>query len=147
MTKPLPKALAAILVAVLLLCSVTVAGTLFHQAAMTEQISQLQANLDAVQGRLRKQQAEYAEYIALLPQIELELAAIQPQADEAYAREQALRQQRKDLRAENAALAAELEPLLALTDAASAEASAAAQAVTALQDALNALEEIGHFFQ
>lgn len=147
MTKPLPKALAAILVAVLLLCSVTVAGTIFHQAAMTAQISQLQANLDAVQGRLRKQQAEYAEYLAALPQVELELAAIQPQADEAYAREQALRQQRKDLRAENAALAAELEPLLALAEDASAEAAAAAQAVTALQDALNALEEIGHFFQ
>lgn len=147
MTKPLPKALAAILVAVLLLCSVTVAGTIFHQAAMTAQISQLQANLDAVQGRLRKQQAEYAEYLAALPQVELELAAIQPQADEAYAREQALRQQRKELRAENAALATELEPLLALAEDASAEAAAAAQAVTALQDALDALEEIGRFFQ
>lgn len=147
MTKPLPKALAAILVAVLLLCSVTVAGTIFHQAAMTAQISQLQANLEAVQGRLRKQQAEYAEYLAALPQVELELAAIQPQADEAYAHEQALRQQRKELRAENAALAAELEPLLAQAQDASAEATAAAQAVTALQDALDALEEIGRFFQ
>ena len=147
MTKPLPKALTALLVVILLLCSVTVAGAIFHQAAVTEQISQLQANLDAVQGRLRKQQAEYAEYIAALPEVELELAALQPQADEVYAKEQALRQQRKDLRAENAALAAELAPLLAQTEEASAEASAAAQAVTALQDALNALEEIGRFFQ
>ena len=147
MTKPLPKALAAILVAVLLLCSMTVAGTIFHQAAMTEKISQLEANLEAVQGRLRKQQAEYAEYQALLPQVELELAALQPQADEAYAKEQALRQQRKELRAENAALAAELAPLLTQTESASTEAEAVAQAVNALQDALNALEEIGQFFQ
>ena len=97
MFKPLPKALTALVVAVLLLCSATVAGTIFHHAAMTEKISQVQANLEAVQGRLRKQQAEYDEYLAALPQVELELAAIQPQANEAYAHEQALRQERKEL--------------------------------------------------
>ncbi len=147
MFKPLPKALTALLVAALLLCSVTVAGTIFHQAAMTEKISQVQANLDAVKGRLRKQQAEYDEYLAALPQIELELAAIQPQADEAYAHEQALRQERKDLRAENAALSDELAALLSQADAASDEAAAAAQAVQSLQDALNALEEISLFLK
>lgn len=147
MSKPLPKWLTAILVAALLLCSVTVAGTIFHQAAATEKISQLQANLEAVQGRLRKQQAEYDEYLAALPVIELELAAIQPQADEAYAKEQALRQQRKELRAENAALSDELTVLLSQADAAAEEASAVAQAVAALQQALNALEEIHGFFQ
>ena len=147
MSKPLPKWLAVFLVAALLLCSVTVAGTLFHQAAATEKISQLQTNLDAVQGRLRKQQAEYAEYLAALPEVELELAAIQPQADEAYAKEQALRAQRKELRAENAALSDELATLLSQADAAADEASAVAQAVTSLQAALNALEEISVFFQ
>ena len=146
MFKPLPKALVALVVAALLLCSATVAGTLFHQAGMTQQISQLQANLEAVQGRLRKQQAEYAEYIAALPQVEMELAVLQPQAAEAYAQEQALRQQRKDLRAENAALNDELSVLLSQADAAADEARATAQAVTALQDALDALEEIGEFF-
>jgi len=139
MTKPLPKALAAVLVAVLLLCSATVAGTILHQAAMTEKISQLEANLEAVQGRLRKQQAEYAEYQARLPQVELELAALQPQADEAYAREQALRQQRKELRAENAALADEVTALLAQADDASAEALQTAQAIDHLVQALNEL--------
>ena len=146
MCKPLPKALVALVVAVLLLCSVTVAGTLFHQAGMTQQISQLQANLEAVQGRLRKQQAEYAEYTAALPQVEMELAVLQPQADEAYAKEQALRQQRKDLRAENAILSDELSALLIQADAAAHDAQAAAQAVMALQDALDALNEIYAFF-
>ena len=146
MFKPLPKTLVALVVAALLLCSATVAGTLFHQAGMTQQISQLQANLEAVQGRLRKQQAEYAEYTAALPQVEMELAVLQPQADEAYAQEQALRQQRKDLRAENAALNDELTMLLSQADAAADEARATAQAVMALQDALDALEEIGEFF-
>jgi len=145
MFKPLPKALTALVVAVLLLCSATVAGTIFHHAAMTEKISQVQANLEAVQGRLRKQQAEYDEYLAALPQVELELAAIQPQANEAYAHEQALRQERKELRAENAALSDELTTLLNQADAASDEAAATAQAVQRLQDALDALEEISLF--
>ena len=145
MFKPLPKAFAALLVAALLLCSATVAGTIFHQAVMAEKITQVQANLSAVQGRLRKQQAEYDEYLAALPQVELELAAIQPQANEAYAHEQALRQERKELRAENAALSDELTTLLNQADAASDEAAATAQAVQRLQDALDALEEISLF--
>lgn len=147
MTKPLPKALSFILVAALLLCSATVAGTIFHQAAMTEKMVQLQANLEAVQGRLRKQQAEQAEYLASLPQVELDLAAIQPQAEEAYAHEQELRQQRKALKAENAILADELAALLSQADAASKDANDVAQAVLQLQQALDALKEITTFFQ
>ena len=147
MKNPLSRVLTILVVTALLLCSATVAACIFHESAMVTKIADVQTNLNAVQGRLRKQQAEYAEYLAALPPVELELAAIQPQADEAYAREQALRQQRKELRAENAALTAELAPLLALAEDASAEAAAAAQAVTALQDALAALEELGRFFQ
>ena len=40
--------------------------------------------------------------------MQAEVAELQPQADAAYAQEQELRQQRKDLRAENAALSDEL---------------------------------------
>ncbi len=136
MKNPLSRVLTILVVTALLLCSVTVAACIFHESAMVTKIADVQTNLNAVQGRLRKQQQEFAEYQALLPQVEAELAALQPQADEAYAKEQALRQQRKDLRAENAALADELTALLALADEASAEAVQTAQAIEHLADAL-----------
>lgn len=147
MTRALPKALVVLVVAALLLCSVTVVGTIFYQASVTEQISQLEANLAAVQGRLRKQQAEYDEYVAALPQVEYDLAVIAPQAEEISAREQELRDQRKALRAENSALAEELNLLLSQADAAAQEAANVADAVQQLQDALDALQEIQQFIQ
>ncbi len=136
MKNPLSRVLTILVVTALLLCSVTVAACIFHESAMVTKIADVQTNLNAVQGRLRKQQQEFAEYQALLPQVEAELAALQPQADEAYAKEQALRQQRKDLRAENSALADELTALLAQADEASAEAVQTAQAIEHLADAL-----------
>ena len=142
MKKPLSRVFTAVLVAALLLCSMTVATCIFHEAAMVRKIADVQTNLEAVQGRLRKQQQEYAEYQALLPQVEAELAALTPQAEEAYAKEQALRQQRKDLRAENAALADDLNALLAQADEASAEAIQTAQALDHLADALAQLSAL-----
>ena len=142
MKKPVSRVFSVILVVVLLLCSGTVAFCVFHEAAMVKKIADVQTNLEAVQGRLRKQQQEYAEYQALLPQVEAELAALQPQADEAYALEQALRQQRKDLRAENAALSDELTALLAQANEASADALLTAQALDHLADALAQLNAL-----
>ena len=136
MKKPVSRVFTAILVAALLLCSVMVAASIFHEAAMVKKIADVQINLEAVQGRLRKQQQEYAEYQALLPQVEAELAALQPQADAAYEQEQALRQQRKDLRAANSALPDELNALLDQADEASADALLTAQALDHLADAL-----------
>ena len=137
-----PKALIAFVVAALLLCSATVTGTIFHQADVLEQISQLQANLSAVQGRLRKQQVEYAQALEALPSVQAELDILQPQADAAYEQEQLLRQQRKDLRAENAALADELAALQADVNAASAAADQSAQAIAHVQEALENLRLI-----
>ena len=142
MKNPLSRVLTILVVAALLLCSVTVAACIFHESAMVTKIADVQTNLNAVQGRLRKQQQEFAEYQALLPQVEAELAALQPQADEAFAKEQALRQQRKDLRAENAALADELTVLLAQADEASADALLTAQALDHLADALASLNNL-----
>ena len=142
MKKPMPRVFTAVLVAVLLLCSVTVAACIFHESAVVQKIADVRTNLEAVQGRLRKQQQEYAEYQALLPQVEAELAALAPQADEAYAKEQALRQQRKELRAENAALADELTALLAQADEASSDALLTAQALDHLADALAELSAL-----
>lgn len=147
MNKPLPRLFTAVMVAVLLLCSAVVAFTLFHHAAVTEQITQVQANLDAVRGRLRKQQAEYAQYQEELPLILAQLEAVQPDAQAAYDQEQALRQQRKELRAENSALADELAALLVQANEASADAQLTADAITSLQEALNALEDLAALYQ
>ena len=109
---------------------------------MVRKIADVQTNLEAVQGRLRKQQQEYAQVIEDLPKVQAELAALQPQADDAYEQEQALRQQRKDLRAENALLADELSALLAQADDASAQALQTAQAIDHLIQALDDLTAV-----
>lgn len=142
MKQPLSRAFAAVLVAVLLLCSAVVAGTIFHRASMLEQISNVQANLEASRGRLRKQQMEYDQVVAELPVVLAKLADIQPQADAAHNKEQALRQQRKELRAENATLADELTSLLAQTSETSTDAALTLEALTLLQNALTELQTI-----
>lgn len=147
MNKPLSRTFTAIIVAVLLLCSGVVTFTLFHQASTLEKISQVQANLEAVHGRLRKQQLEYTQAIEALPLVQSELEATQPEAQAAYEHEQALRQQRKDLRAENSALAEELAALKAQTDEASAEVLQTAEAIDRLQDALNAIESLYRLYE
>lgn len=139
MNNSFPKVFAALLVAVLLLCAASVTGTLFHQSAVLEEISQLSANLDAVQGRLRKQQAEYAQALEALPQVLAELDAVQPEADAVYELEQELRQQRKELRAANADLADELAALQLQADE-SALDTATVQALAELTDVLEALK-------
>ncbi len=142
MKKPIPRLLAALVVTVLLLCSVTVAWTILRNAAIREDITQVTANLDAVRQRLKKQQVEYAQVQADLPVTLAELEALQPQADEAYARAQALRQQRKELRAANAEQQEQIAALSAQADSASGEEERTAQAIAHLNEALAALEAL-----
>lgn len=142
MKKPIPRLLAALVVTVLLLCSVTVAWTILRNAAIREDITQVTANLDAVRQRLKKQQVEYAQVQADLPVTLAELEALQPQADDAYARAQALRQQRKELRAANAEQQEQIAALSAQADSASGEEERTAQAIAHLNEALAALEAL-----
>lgn len=142
MKKPFPRWFAALVVAVLLLCSAVVAASLFREAALRQEIADVQTSLNAAQGRLRKQQQEYAEYMAALPAVLQELETVQPQADAAYAQEQLLRQQRKELRAENAALADEIAALQARTAEGSEEVTQTLDAVTQLQNALQAIQTL-----
>ena len=93
MKKAIPRWFTALLVAVLLLCSAVVASSLFYEASLRGQISDVQQTLSAVQGRLRKQEQEYAEYVAALPAVLAELSEVEPQAAAAYDQEQLLRQQ------------------------------------------------------
>lgn len=142
MKMPIPRAFAALVVIVLLLCSATVAGTILRNAPIRAEISQVTAKLEAAQQRLKKQQVEYAQVQADLPVTLAELETLQPQADEAYARAQALRQQRKELRAANAEQQAQIAALTAQTADASDEENPIAQAKAYLYDALAALEEL-----
>lgn len=146
MRKPFPNAFIVIFVTIMLLCSAVVAGTLFHQAAVLEDISQLEANLDAVRQRLRKQQVEYEQVLAELPVVQAEAESLQPEAEAAYAQEQALRQQRKDLRAANSALADELAALLLQVDEATADAAQTAQAIAHMTDALEELKALSGLY-
>ena len=147
MQKTMPKAFVALFVAVMLLCSAVVTAALFQQAAMTEQITQLEANLDAVRQRLRKQQMEYAQVQENLPLVLAEAEALQPQADAAYEQEQALRQQRKELRSANAALADELAALQAQAAQADDESAQTAAALQHLMNALDALSALSGLYE
>lgn len=141
METSMPRWFTAVFVAVLLLCSAVMAGSLFHQASMEKQIADVQINLEAVQGRLRKQQQEYDQIKAELPAVQAELDEIRPQAQAAYEREQALRQQRKDLRAENAALAEEIAVLTSELEN-DPVAAATVQAIAYLHDTLTMLHQV-----
>ena len=142
MAKPLSRAFVACLVAVLLLCSAVVTFSVFHQASLTAQISKAHSNLESAQGRLRKQEAEYAQYQAELPLRLAELAELQPQADAAYEEEQRLRQLRKDMRAERSALKDELAALQEQAAASGEDNTRTAEAIARLYEALAALESI-----
>ena len=147
MQKNLSNTFVALFVAVMLLCGVVVTSSLFHQAATLEEISQLSANLEAVQARLRKQQVEYAQVQEDLPRVLSELESLQPEADAAYALEQEMRDQRKALRAENAALAEELAALEAQVEAGAADADLTLQALTHLADALEKLKALSGLYE
>ena len=142
MRKHYSPVFSAFFIAVLLLCSITVAVSVFHQASLTRQINEAQRNLRTMQGRLLKQEMEFAEVLEAIPAAQAELEILQPQAQAAYDQEQALRQQRKELRAENASLAAALEVLQAQTLESNSEAAATAEAILRLEQALTELRAL-----
>ncbi len=83
-----------------------------HGLAMEDlafQIRERSTDLNTNRQRERKQQVEYDQAAALLPENEARLAEIQPKADAAKATETDLRAQRKQLRAEVADLKAQVE--------------------------------------
>ncbi len=142
MRKHYSPVFSAFFIAVLLLCSITVAVSIFYQASLTRQINEAQRNLRTMQGRLLKQEMEFAEVLEAIPAAQAELELLQPQAQAAYDQEQALRQQRKELRAENASLAAALETLQAQTLESNSEAATTAEAVLRLEQALTELHAL-----
>lgn len=111
MKSSLPRWFTAVMVIVLLAAAVTVVSQLSRQASLAAAIDETAYDLSVLQRRLEKQQAEYDQALADLPQLLAQAEAIAPDAQAAYDQEQLLRQQRKDLRAENAAQAQEIADL------------------------------------
>lgn len=141
MNTSLPRWFKPLLVAVLLLCCVVTAASLFQQAQLKADIVQAQRDLAITHGRLRKQEQEYAEVIEALPATQAAVAELQPQAQAAYEEEQALRQQRKELRAENAAQAEEIATLREQV-AQYSDNSATLEAIRQLEAALSTMQMI-----
>lgn len=141
MNTSLPRWFKPLLVAVLLLCCVVTAASLFQQAQLKADIVQAQRDLEITHGRLRKQEQEYAEVIEALPATQAAVAELQPQAQAAYEEEQALRQQRKELRAENAAQAEEIATLREQV-AQDSDNSATLEAIRQLEAALSTMQMI-----
>lgn len=141
MNTSLPRWFKPLLVAVLLLCCVVTAASLFQQAQLKADIVQAQRDLEITHGRLRKQEQEYAEVIEALPATQAAVAELQPQAQAAYEEEQALRQQRKELRAENAAQAEEIATLREQV-AQDSDNSATLEAIRQLEASLSTMQMI-----
>ena len=113
MTHGLPRWFRLLFVGVMLaLCAVMVTHFI-HQRSTLELIASLEAKIDSAQKRLAKQQKEYDEYTAELPEVLAELEIIAPQAEAATARAAELKAQRNALREENAAQAALIADLQA----------------------------------
>lgn len=111
MSRGLPKWFRALFVAVMLLTCAMVVTQVIRQVQLQDQIADLQLKVETTQKRLAKQQMEYDAYTAELPVVLAELETAEPAAAEAAAKADALKEQRKQLRAENAELAAALEEL------------------------------------
>lgn len=149
MTHGLPRWFRLLFTLVMLVLCCVVVAHLLHQNSAQTLIADLEAKIETSGQRLAKQQKEYDEYTALLPQVEAELAEAAPLAQAAAARVDELKAQRKTLRAENEALAAELTALQAQAEAVGAAALADTeslsqqvdQAVSQLDAAIDALQE------
>lgn len=68
------------------------------------QLADLSTSLETSRAREKKQQFEYDQVLADIPLLQQELAETQPQADEAVAHVAALKERRKELRAQKAVL-------------------------------------------
>ena len=123
-------------VAVMLVVCVLLAGFSVDQVRLRAQIDDLTLSLETSRGREARQNHEYDEAVAALPLARAELERVAPLAEAAKAEEQELRQQRKDIRAENAALHAQIEAAQQTLDELMGQAAALQEAAASLQGIL-----------
>ena len=118
----------ALFTAVMLFVCGVIAFCTVEQVGLRAQVEDLTRSLNTSRQRERKQQYEYDQVVAAIPETEAELASVQPEADEAVQAVADLKALRKELRAQRDTLAAELETAqteLAQAQEALAEAEAA----------------------
>lgn len=96
----LPGWFRALFVVVMLFTCAVVAWFAFEQSDLLFRLDDVSRSLDTSRQRMQKQQYEHDQFVAALPEVEAELARVQPLADAAMAQDKALRDQRKALRAE-----------------------------------------------
>ena len=92
------------LVALMLLCAVFLAAWAPLMRQRSFQLEDALLSLETSQGRERKQQHEYDEVSAALPEAREELALLQPQAEAAAEKVAELKAERKALREQKKAL-------------------------------------------
>ena len=123
-------------VAVMLLVCVLLAAFAMDQVRLRAQIADLTLSLETSRGREARQNHEYDEAVAARPEARAELERVAPLADAAKRQENDLRQQRKDIRAENAALQEQIEAAQATLDELTAQATVLQEAAASLQSIL-----------
>lgn len=112
---PLPRWFLAVFTVVMLILVAELFLFIPEQAELLFQIDDLTLSLDTSRQREAKQLYEYDQVVTALPQTRAELDAALPLAQQAAEREQALRTQRKELRALQSDLNAQLEAATAST--------------------------------
>jgi len=138
---PLPTWFRVLFVFVMLLLCVFLCWYAPSQYQLDSQRRDVALSLDTSRQREAKQTWENNKYNEALPQVESELALTQPLADEAHAREQALRTQRKELRAHIAQLDEQLAALAAQQDDHNKQAAALRLEIGRLRSTLDALQQ------
>lgn len=107
--------------------------------ALRFQLTDVAGMLDTSRQRELKQQYEYDQAAAALPEVMAQVAELAPQADAAKAAEAELRAQRKQLRADNEALTVQLDEISAALVQAQADLSALKADLSGLIDDAAAL--------
>ena len=135
-TERCPDWFRGVFVTVMLLVCAWLAFFAVDQARLKAQIADLTLSLETSRGREARQNHEYDEAITALPLAREELAKMEPLAQVAKERETELRQQRKDIRAENAALETQIAEAQAELDALTVQAMALREAAESLSNIL-----------
>jgi len=97
-----PGLTGAIAIAALLLFCAAMAVFTVMRGELDFQLDDTARSLETSRGRERKQQAEYDEAAAAIPQVREELEEVRPLAQEAKENVKKLKEERKRLREENA---------------------------------------------
>ena len=96
----LPRSVLYLFVVLMGICTLILIWQVPASSSMSYNLSEARLSLETAQGRERKQQAEYEETVAALPEAEAELESLKPQMEAAQEEVKNLKAERKKLREE-----------------------------------------------